>query len=157
MESSSAGTSTLITPSSFKIVLLGEGAVGKSSILLRYTANKFIENHESTIQAAFAAKKINVGGNEIELSIWDTAGLLDRFCLLYLQIPGQEKFHSLGPIYYRGSNGALLVYDITDPHSFQRVCFSLQTLFLCRCLGKKLGRRVKENARRYLLFIHRWK
>lgn len=41
------------------------------------------------------------------MSCWDTAG--------------QEKFHSLGPIYYRGSNGALLVYDITDPHSFQRV------------------------------------
>jgi len=86
---------------------LGEGAVGKSSILLRYTQNKFVENHESTIQAAFAAKKINVEGQEIELSVWDTAG--------------QEKFHSLGPIYYRGSNGALLVYDLTDPHSFQRV------------------------------------
>jgi hypothetical protein len=50
MESSSAGTSVLATPDLFKIVLLGEGAVGKSSILLRYTADKFIENHESTIQ-----------------------------------------------------------------------------------------------------------
>ncbi|KAI6241772.1 Ras-related protein Rab-21 [Aphelenchoides fujianensis] len=91
----------------FKIVLLGEGAVGKSSLLMRYVEDKFVENRESTIQAAFAAKKLHVDGHEIELSIWDTAG--------------QEKFHSLGPIYYRGSNGALLIYDLTDAHSFQRV------------------------------------
>lgn len=52
-------------------------------------------------------KKINIGGKRINLSIWDTAG--------------QEKFHALGPIYYRGSNGAILVYDITDEDSFQKV------------------------------------
>lgn len=46
-------------------------------------------------------------GNRVNLSIWDTAG--------------QEKFHALGPIYYRSSNGAVLVYDITDEDSFQKV------------------------------------
>ncbi|KAI6181667.1 Ras-related protein Rab-21 [Aphelenchoides besseyi] len=115
MESNSMGTSVRSgnssslrsTVDSFKIVLLGEGAVGKSSILMRYVDDKFVENRESTIQAAFAAKKICVEDRQIDLNIWDTAG--------------QEKFHSLGPIYYRGSNGALLIYDITDPHSFQRV------------------------------------
>lgn len=52
-------------------------------------------------------KKLNIGGRRINLSIWDTAG--------------QERFHALGPIYYRGSNGAILVYDITDEDSFQKV------------------------------------
>lgn len=52
-------------------------------------------------------KKLNIDGNRVNLSIWDTAG--------------QEKFHALGPIYYRSSNGAVLVYDITDQDSFQKV------------------------------------
>lgn len=52
-------------------------------------------------------KKININGRRVNLSIWDTAG--------------QEKFHALGPIYYRMSNGAVLVYDITDQDSFQKV------------------------------------
>ncbi|KAL7079863.1 hypothetical protein ACQ4LE_000088 [Meloidogyne hapla] len=92
---------------SFKIVLLGEGAVGKTSLMLRYTENKFINEHISTIQAAFASKQLIVDNERVELAIWDTAG--------------QERFHALGPIYYRDSHGALLVYDITDRHSFERV------------------------------------
>uniref|UniRef100_A0A915DL94 PPIase cyclophilin-type domain-containing protein n=1 Tax=Ditylenchus dipsaci TaxID=166011 RepID=A0A915DL94_9BILA len=66
----------------FQIVLLGEGAVGKSSLLLRYVEDKFNTQHLSTLQAAFATKEINVDGKKIELNIWDTAG--------------QEKFHALG-------------------------------------------------------------
>lgn len=50
---------------------------------------------------------MNIEGSRVNLSIWDTAG--------------QEKFHALGPIYYRSSNGAVLVYDITDQDSFQKV------------------------------------
>ena len=52
-------------------------------------------------------KKLNIDGQHVNLAIWDTAG--------------QEKFHALGPIYYRNSNGAVLVYDITDDKSFQKV------------------------------------
>ncbi|KAI1707697.1 ras family domain-containing protein [Ditylenchus destructor] len=94
-------------PSSFKVVLLGEGAVGKSSILLRYIHDKFNTEHLSTLQAAFATKQVVIDGRKVELNIWDTAG--------------QEKFHALGPIYYRDSQGAILVYDITDARSFERV------------------------------------
>lgn len=55
----------------FKIVLLGEGAVGKSSILLRYVEDKFNAQHESTIQAAFATKEIVMeSGRKVELNIW---------------------------------------------------------------------------------------
>ncbi|CAI9716874.1 ras-related protein Rab-21 [Octopus vulgaris] len=92
---------------SFKIVLLGEGCVGKTSLILRYVENKFNDKHFSTLQASCLNKKINIGGKRVNLSLWDTAG--------------QERFHALGPIYYRDSNGAILVYDITDIDSFQKV------------------------------------
>lgn len=91
----------------FKIVLLGEGCVGKTSLVLRYVEDKFHDKHFSTIQASFLTKKINLEGHRITLAIWDTAG--------------QERFHALGPIYYRESHAAILVYDITDQDSFVKV------------------------------------
>ncbi|KAI9561822.1 hypothetical protein GHT06_012783 [Daphnia sinensis] len=91
----------------FKIVLLGEGCVGKTSLVLRYVEDKFHEKHFSTIQASFLTKKINLEGQRVTLAIWDTAG--------------QERFHALGPIYYRDSHAAILVYDITDQDSFVKV------------------------------------
>lgn len=118
---------------SFKVVLLGEGCVGKTSLVLRYTEDKFNDKHVSTLQvrlvlllflrprlavisllclqASFVKKKLNLNGRRVNLAIWDTAG--------------QERFHALGPIYYRMSNGAILVYDITDEDSFQKVNFQL--------------------------------
>jgi len=91
----------------FKVVLLGEGCVGKTSLVLRYVENKFNDLHISTLQASYLNKKLNINGKRVNLAIWDTAG--------------QERFHALGPIYYRDSNGAILVYDITDEDSFQKV------------------------------------
>jgi Ras-related protein Rab-21 len=91
----------------FKVVLLGEGSVGKTSLVTRYVQNTFNEKHVTTIQASFLSKRLNIDGNRVNLAIWDTAG--------------QERFHALGPIYYRDSNGALLVYDITDNNSFVKV------------------------------------
>ncbi|CAO1419543.1 unnamed protein product [Diamesa serratosioi] len=97
-----------VTSYTFKVVLLGEGKVGKTSILLRFVEDKFNNQHLSTIQASFLNKKINFdNNNRVSLNVWDTAG--------------QEKFHALGPIYYRSSNGALLVYDICDEQSFQKI------------------------------------
>ncbi|GAM26829.1 hypothetical protein SAMD00019534_100040 [Acytostelium subglobosum LB1] len=88
----------------FKVVLLGEGCVGKTSIVLRYIQNTFNDKHLMTQHAGFFQKNINMAGKRVCLTIWDTAG--------------QERFHALGPIYYRGSQGALVVYDITDNDSF---------------------------------------
>ncbi|TWW64415.1 Ras-related protein [Takifugu flavidus] len=62
---------------------------------------------KSTDPASFLTKKLNITGKRVNLAIWDTAG--------------QERFHALGPIYYRDSNGAILVYDVTDEDSFQKV------------------------------------
>jgi Ras-related protein Rab-21 len=75
--------------------------------MLRFINEQFNDKHISTVQAAFMKKKIKIGSMSIELAIWDTAG--------------QERYHALSPIYYRGSQGAFLVYDITDIDSFQRV------------------------------------
>ena len=91
----------------FKVVLLGEGRVGKTSILLRYTKGEYSDRQVSTLQASYLDKKLQVGSSQVQLSIWDTAG--------------QERFHALGPIYYRDASGALLVYDITDAESFNKV------------------------------------
>lgn len=91
----------------FKVVLLGEGRVGKTSILLRYTKGEYSDRQVSTLQASYLDKKVNLGSSTVQLSIWDTAG--------------QERFHALGPIYYRDASGALLVYDITDSESFNKV------------------------------------
>lgn len=91
----------------FKVVLLGEGRVGKTSILLRYTKGEYSDRQVSTLQASYLDKRVTVGTTTVNLSIWDTAG--------------QERFHALGPIYYRDASGALLVYDITDAESFNKV------------------------------------
>mmetsp|Transcript_18458 Transcript_18458/g.36942 ORF Transcript_18458/g.36942 Transcript_18458/m.36942 type:complete len:218 (-) Transcript_18458:7-660(-) len=94
-------------PKQLKVVLLGEGRVGKTSILLRYTKGEYDDRQVSTLQASYLDKRVPVGSETALLSIWDTAG--------------QERFHALGPIYYRDADGALLVYDITDNESFNKV------------------------------------
>jgi len=91
----------------FKVVLLGEGRVGKTSLLLRYINNSFDQKQTSTFQASYQEKILNIGNNCVSLAIWDTAG--------------QERFHALAPIYYRDSNAAILTFDITDRTSFQKV------------------------------------
>lgn len=89
---------------SVKLVLLGEAAVGKSSLVLRFVSNDFQENKEPTIGAAFLTQKCTIGDRTIKYEIWDTAG--------------QERFASLAPMYYRNAQAALVVYDITKPASF---------------------------------------
>jgi len=90
-----------------KIVLLGSAAVGKSALALKYVRDEFNESLEATVGACFFAKRLNIDGKDIRLQIWDTAG--------------QERFHALTPLYYRGSVGALLVFDMADQSSFKGV------------------------------------
>lgn len=90
-----------------KIVLLGESGVGKSSIVLRFVTNTFKPYSESTIGASFMTKLMKVDDIMIKYHIWDTAG--------------QEKYHSLAPMYYRGASVAIVVYDITNKESFRTV------------------------------------
>jgi len=88
----------------FKILLIGDSGVGKSSILLRFTDDDFEEDHPATIGVDFKTKLITLDGKRVNLTIWDTAG--------------QEKFRSLTSSYYRGTHGIILVYDVTKRVSF---------------------------------------
>lgn len=90
----------------FKLVLLGESAVGKSSLVLRFVKGQFHEYQESTIGAAFLTQTVGVDDTTIKFEIWDTAG--------------QERYHSLAPMYYRGAQVAIVVYDITSQDTFVR-------------------------------------
>ncbi|CAH6718192.1 vacuolar protein sorting-associated protein 21 [[Candida] jaroonii] len=92
----------------FKLVLLGESAVGKSSIVHRFVKNTFDNMRESTIGAAFLTQTITLpeSNTTIKFEIWDTAG--------------QERYKSLAPMYYRNANAALCVYDITSRSSFNK-------------------------------------
>ncbi|XP_063230070.1 ras-related protein Rab-5C [Bacillus rossius redtenbacheri] len=90
----------------FKLVLLGESAVGKSSLVLRFVKGQFHEYQESTIGAAFLTQTVCLDDTTVKFEIWDTAG--------------QERYHSLAPMYYRGAQAAIVVYDITNQDTFGR-------------------------------------
>jgi len=91
----------------FKLVLLGESAVGKSSLVLRFVRDQFDDYRESTIGAAFLTQTVTVDEETtVKFEIWDTAG--------------QERYKSLAPMYYRNANCAVVVYDITQSASLQK-------------------------------------
>ena len=91
---------------SIKLVLLGESSVGKTSIVSRFVNQQFTDLQDSTIGAAYFSKLSMIKGENYRLEIWDTAG--------------QERYHSLAPMYYRGAKGAIVVFDITSAHSFEK-------------------------------------
>ncbi|KAJ3278078.1 Ras- protein Rab-5B, partial [Rhizoclosmatium sp. JEL0117] len=93
-------------PVQVKLVLLGEAAVGKSSLVLRFVNNEFHENKEPTIGAAFLTQKCRLEDKIIKFEIWDTAG--------------QERFASLAPMYYRNAQAAVVAYDITKQASLEK-------------------------------------
>ncbi|NXI62021.1 RB18B protein, partial [Anseranas semipalmata] len=87
-----------------KLLLVGDSAVGKSSLLLRFTDGSFEPCLKPTIGVDFKVKKMVVDGHAVQLAIWDTAG--------------QERFRTLAPSYYRGAQGVVLVYDVTRKDTF---------------------------------------
>lgn len=94
-----------IKESSYKMVVLGHYSVGKSSIVLNFVKGEFNPKEESTIGASFLTKTIFSNNKAIKFEIWDTAG--------------QERYYSLIPMYYRGAQVALVVYDVTSMESFE--------------------------------------
>ncbi|RZC54030.1 hypothetical protein C5167_012883 [Papaver somniferum] len=98
----------------FKIVLIGDSGVGKSNLLSRFTRNEFCLESKSTIGVEFATRTLQVEGKTIKAQIWDTAG--------------QERYRAITSAYYRGALGALLVYDVTKPTTFENVTRWLKEL-----------------------------
>ena len=97
-----------------KLVILGEGRVGKTSILTRYFNKKFNEGEKSTVNPSFYEKKQTYNGKNYDLKFWDTAG--------------QEQFNAINNMYYQNAVGALLVYDVTIPETFEKVKSWVNTL-----------------------------
>ena len=92
----------------YKILILGDQAVGKSSFLIRFTENKFQEIYLSTAGMDYKYKDvIYEEGKTIRLQIWDTAG--------------QERFRTITPGLYKGAVGIILMYDITNKQTFENV------------------------------------
>ena len=89
----------------YKVVLLGETAVGKTSLATQFVNKTYSRFQDSTIGAAFLSKQVEVDGRQIRFEIWDTAG--------------QERYRSLAPMYYRNAKVALVVFDITNRASFE--------------------------------------
>ncbi|KAJ4951554.1 hypothetical protein NE237_028386 [Protea cynaroides] len=98
----------------FKVVLIGDSGVGKSNLLSRFTKNEFCLDSKSTIGVEFATRTVKVEGKTIKAQIWDTAG--------------QERYRAITSAYYRGALGALLVYDVTKPTTFENVSRWLKEL-----------------------------
>ncbi|ETW02720.1 hypothetical protein, variant [Aphanomyces invadans] len=89
----------------FKLVLIGDTAVGKSCLVVRFVRDEFFEFQEPTIGAAFLTQTVSMDdGVTVKFEIWDTAG--------------QERYRSLAPMYYRGAAAAIVVYDVTNKDSF---------------------------------------
>jgi len=92
-----------------KVIVLGSSNVGKTSLMKRFCNNSFTEIRRATTGADFSTKRMIISGEEVMLQIWDTAG--------------QERFNhgTLGGAFYRGADGAVLVYDVTSAPSFEQV------------------------------------
>ncbi|TXG63071.1 hypothetical protein EZV62_010065 [Acer yangbiense] len=91
----------------YKVVVIGDSAVGKTQILSRFTKNEFCFDSKSTIGVEFQTRTVTIKGKVIKAQIWDTAG--------------QERYRAVTSAYYRGALGAMLVYDITKRQSFDHV------------------------------------
>ena len=92
----------------YKILLLGDSSVGKTCFLMRYTDNTYQEIHMSTIGIDNKFKDVELeDGKKVKIQIWDTAG--------------QDRFRSITRNYYKGANGIVLIFDVTNKKSYENV------------------------------------
>ncbi|MEM2143578.1 MAG: Rab family GTPase [Candidatus Thorarchaeota archaeon] len=128
----------LTRPTIFKTILVGEGGVGKTSILVRFTENRFDENMKMTIGTGFASRKMAVNGSEVTLIIWD--------------LSGQPRFHDVVQDYFRGSRAAILVFDASRYYTLENLnewmervrseapdCITFVVANKCDVLGSEIG------------------
>ncbi|KAF9099167.1 hypothetical protein BGX29_007282 [Mortierella sp. GBA35] len=129
MSDSNSSSETVAT---LKLLLIGSSGTGKSSLLMRFVDGVFLAPDEisATIGVDFKVKVIDVEGKKYKLTIWDTAG--------------QERFRTLTSSYYRGAQGVILVYDVSNRDSFN----DLQTWFNeldTYCSSKEVVRMIVGN------------
>ena len=91
----------------FKVLVIGDSGVGKSGLLLRLAQDKYEQIYLSTVGVDYFNRTVSIDGKLVQLQMWDTAG--------------QERFRTITRSYYRGSQGIVVVYDVTDNESFENV------------------------------------
>jgi len=106
----------------YKIILLGESNVGKSSFMLRFIKNKFDPDITSTIGIDYLSKSINYKGHKFKINIWDTAG--------------QEKYNSIINNYYKNVDAGIIFFDLSDINSFNKIYEKWIKLFKLNCGDK---------------------
>ena len=125
----------------FKYIIIGDAAVGKSNLLLRFNQGQFHDEYQLTIGVEFGAKNVEVGGKQLRLQIWDTAG--------------QENYRSITRAYYKNSACALLVYDISNRETFEHISLWIEE---CRTQSPKtvnmvlVGNKSDLNDKRQVSF-----
>ncbi|KAL0234962.1 hypothetical protein GEMRC1_001544 [Eukaryota sp. GEM-RC1] len=120
----------------FKLIVIGNTATGKSSLLSRYVEHKFDDQMTHTIGVEFGSSLISIDGKTIKLQIWDTAG--------------QERFAAVTRSYYRSAVGCILVYDVTRRETFNQISVWLQearTLADPECVMCLVGNKTDISAR----------
>ena len=98
-----------------QLIMIGESGVGKTSLIRRYTNNIFNSTHLETIGIEFYNREERINDQIIQIKIWDTAG--------------QEIFHSLTKNFYRKADGIIIVYDITNRESFEKVQHWIKSVY----------------------------
>ena len=88
-----------------KVIIIGDSGVGKTNIMNKFLKNIFMEESKATVGVEFGSKLFDINGHKIKAQIWDTAG--------------QEKYKSITGAYFKGSKGALVVYDITQKSTYE--------------------------------------
>ena len=91
----------------FKVIVVGDGAVGKTALTIRFAEGRFQDHYKMTIGVDFAIKMVSIGQKRVKLQIWDTGG--------------QERFSYIRPLYYKGAMGVVYVFDITNRSSYDHL------------------------------------
>ncbi|XP_035495559.1 ras-related protein Rab-35b isoform X2 [Scophthalmus maximus] len=123
----------------FKLLIIGDSGVGKSSLLLRFADNTFSGSYITTIGVDFKIRTVEINGEKVKLQIWDTAG--------------QERFRTITSTYYRGTHGVIVVYDVTSAESFVNVKRWLHEINqncddVCRILDVQLHHRASAKSQK---------
>jgi small GTP-binding protein len=98
----------------FKLLMLGDSGVGKSSLMIRWTEDTFSTDLAGTVGVNFKTKREMINNEMVHAQVWDTAG--------------QEQFHKITTSYYKGAHGIMLVYDVSDPKSWDNVQYWLKNI-----------------------------
>ena len=91
----------------YKLLMIGDSGVGKSSLLLRFASDQFEDSYMTTVGLDFKIRTVEVDGKVVKLQMWDTAG--------------EERFRTITSSYYRGAQGIVVVYGLDDKKSFENV------------------------------------